>query len=131
MSNLQPSYNGLDRRIASRYAIQVSVELLFDNGGALRMLTRDVSASGIFISVNKSLQLNDHLRFLITFPEEITTSCKLLTLCDGAIVRREPTEGSEGLAIKITRYHFLCSRADSMGDGGVTTRHECGSHDLN
>lgn len=92
--------------------MQVLVELLFNNGGSLSMLTRNVSASGILISVNKSLQLRDHLRFLITFPEEITTSCKLLTLCDGEIVRREPTESSENLAIKITRYHFLCSAVD-------------------
>ena len=106
-SKLQRGNHGMNERIASRFAMQVPVEVLLDNGSLLPVLTRDISASGIFISVNKSLQLQDDLRFLITFPKEITTSCKLLTLCDGVVVRREPKEGSEGLAIKIKRCHFL------------------------
>jgi hypothetical protein len=97
----------VDQRVASRYSIQVPVELLFENGGRLRVLTRNVSASGIFVMANKSLQLCDRQHFLITFPREITTSCNLLALCDGAVVRREPREELEGVAIKIERYQFL------------------------
>jgi hypothetical protein len=103
----------IDHRIASRYAMQVPVELLFDDGGRLRVLTNNVSASGLFVSVATNLQLNNYLRFLIMFPREITTSCKLLALCDGVVVRREPTGGSEGLAIKIERYQFLSSQAST------------------
>ncbi len=106
-SKAQRSNHGMNERIASRYAMQVPVELLLDNGSLLPVVTRDISASGIFINVNKSFQLRDDLRFLVTFPKEITTSCKLLTLCDGVVVRREPKENSEGLAIKIKRCHFL------------------------
>jgi hypothetical protein len=91
--------------------MQVPVELFFENGDRLQVFTRDVSASGILVSVAKDLKLRGFIRFLMTFPKEITTSCKLLALCDGAVVRREPldTETEEGLAIKIEKYHFLRS----------------------
>lgn len=97
----------IDQRLASRYAIPVPVVFLLNNGGRLRVVTRDASAGGIFVRVHKGLRLDNHLRFLIEFPKEITTSCKLLALCDGAVVRRELAEGSEGLAIKIERCQFL------------------------
>lgn len=99
----------IDHRTASRYALEVPVEVLLDNGSRLRVNTRDISASGIFVSVASSIRLGDYVRFLITFPREITTACKLLALCDGVVVRREPKETLEGLAIKIERYHFLSS----------------------
>jgi len=115
MARFQPihydSADLVDHRLASRYSMQVPVELFFENGDRLRVFTRDVSASGIFVSVDKALRLKGFIRFLMTFPREITTSCKLLALCDGAVVRREPmdTETEEGLAIKIEKYHFLRS----------------------
>jgi len=99
----------IDHRVASRYAMQVPVDVLFDNGNRLRVLTRDISASGIFVSVASSIRLEEYIRFLITFPREITMSCKLLALCDGVVTRREPKDALEGLAIKIEKYHFLSS----------------------
>lgn len=101
----------IDRRLASRYAMQIPVELILDSGDRMRILTCDVSASGIFIRVDKTLQVGDYLRFFIMFPGEITTSSKLLGLCDGEVVRRqsEPDENWEGLAIKIQKYQFLSS----------------------
>jgi hypothetical protein len=94
--------------------MQIPVEIIFDDGVRMRVLTRDVSASGIFIFIDRELGLEDTLRFLITFPEEITTSCRLFALCDGAIVRKEPVEESVGgsligVAVKIQRYQFLSS----------------------
>lgn len=83
---------------------------LLDNGSIVNAFTRDISAGGIFVCVNKDLRMENYLRFLITFPREITTSCKLLALCHGIVLRREPTEDmDEGLAIKIQRYQFLNS----------------------
>jgi len=100
-----------DHREASRYRMQLPVVLLLDNGFHSRVLTRDVSATGLFFAARKDLQLNDCLRFLITFPLEITKSCKLLTLCDGVVVRREVMNDIEGVAIKIKKYQFLTSVA--------------------
>jgi hypothetical protein len=98
-----------EKRIASRYAIPVPVTFLLQNGDRVRLFTQDVSAGGLFVRVDKSLRLDNDLRFLITFPREITTSCKLVALCNGVVTRREATEDSEGLAIKIQRYQFLNS----------------------
>lgn len=114
MPKCQPindSTDTADHRLASRYAMRVPVELLFENGDRVRVFTHNVSASGLFVSVDKDLGLKGLIRFLVTFPKEITTCCRLLALCDGAVVRREPmeVEAEEGLAIKIEKYHFLRS----------------------
>jgi PilZ domain len=104
------SLNSVEHRTASRFAMQIPVELLFDDGGKVSVVTRDVSASGVFLEVDRDLQLKNRLRFLITFPKEITTSCRIVTLCDGAVVRKESDGNREGLAIKIERYEFLGSK---------------------
>lgn len=115
MPKRQPSTHDsvatIEHRVASRYAMRVPVELLFEDGDRLRVFTHNVSASGIFVSVDKDRKLKGFIRFLMTFPKEITTSCSLLALCDGAVVRREPAEDDEeeALAIKIEKYHFLRS----------------------
>jgi hypothetical protein len=89
--------------------MQLPVDLLFDDGVRVRVQTRDISASGVFVQVDQNSRVDDYLRFLVTFPKEITTSCRLLALCDGVVVRREPTDDTEGLAIRIQRYQFLSS----------------------
>jgi hypothetical protein len=104
------SKQSIDQRLASRYVMHIPVELLFDDGSLLRVLTHDISASGIFICVDRNFHLYDFLRFLITFPMEITTSCKIEALCDGVVVRRVPMGDSEGLAIKIQKYQFMSSQ---------------------
>ena len=114
MPKCQPIHDyadAADHRVASRYAMRVPVELLFENGDRVRVFTHNVSASGLFVTVDKNLALKGLIRFLVTFPKEITTCCRLLALCDGAVVRREPLEAEteEGLAIKIEKYHFLRS----------------------
>jgi len=103
------SLNSVDHRTASRYERQIPVEILFEDGGKLIVMTRDVSASGVFLKVAREHPMKDHLHFLITFPKEITTSCKIMALCDGTIVRREVGNDFEGIAIKIERYEFLGS----------------------
>ncbi len=90
--------------------MQIPVELLLDDGGKVSVVTRNVSASGVLLEVDRDLELKNRLRFLITFPKEITTSCRIVTLCDGSVVRKEPAGNSEGVAIKIERYEFLGSK---------------------
>ena len=114
MSSFQPTDQDtaqlIDHRTASRYPLEIPVDILLEDGDRLGVLTRNVSASGILVNVAGYRRLENHPRFLITFPREITTSGRLLALCDGAVVRREKyTNDSEGVAIKIERYHFLRS----------------------
>lgn len=104
-----PMADTIDRRQSSRYSIPTTVEFLFDSGERLRRSTRDVSASGFFVYVQEKPEIQDNVRFLIIFPEVITTSHKLLALCDGLIVRRECADNMLGLAIKIQKYSFLNS----------------------
>jgi len=103
------SANTVDRRRSSRYSIPTTVEFLFDSGERLRHSTRDVSASGFYVYVQRTHEIQDNVRFLIIFPEVITTSHKLLALCDGVVVRREPGDQMIGLAVKIQKYNFLNS----------------------
>jgi c-di-GMP-binding flagellar brake protein YcgR len=113
MWNYQPELDfpaaTIDRRQSSRYSIPTTVEFLFDSGERLRRSTRDVSASGFFVYLQDREQIQDNVRFLIIFPEVITTSHKLLALCDGVVVRREPSDQMTGVAIRIQKYNFLNS----------------------
>jgi hypothetical protein len=104
-----PSADTIDRRHSSRYSTPTTVEFLFDSGERLRRSTRDVSASGFFVYVQEKHLIQDNVRFLIIFPEVITTSHKLLALCDGVVVRREAGDQLLGLAVKIQKYNFLNS----------------------
>ncbi|HUO59780.1 MAG TPA: PilZ domain-containing protein [Candidatus Acidoferrales bacterium] len=106
---LDPSADTIDRRQSSRYPIPTTVEFLFDSGERLRRSTRDISASGFFVYVQDAHRIQEHVRFLIIFPEVITTSHKLLALCEGVVVRREPGDQMIGLAVKIQKYNFLNS----------------------
>lgn len=96
-----------ERRQAPRFSLPVAVDFFFENEGRLQVQTRDISASGIFVEVKPNLLMPNHLRFLLTFPREITSSCKLLSFCEGVVVRRESGPDLLGLAIKVERYQFL------------------------
>jgi hypothetical protein len=109
------SQKSVDHRKAPRCSLQLPVEFLLRNGGRLRVFTRNISASGLFVSVHTNLHLDDYLHFVVMFPSEITLACRLLALCEGSVVRRELTEDSEGLAIRIGRYQFLSSQGLSSG----------------
>ena len=100
-----------EQRQAPRYSMQLPVVLLLDNGLHLRVQTHNLSATGVYFTVRKDLQLNDRVSFLVTFPLEITASCKLLALCDGSVVRREQMKDTDGVALKIEKYQFLTSVA--------------------
>jgi hypothetical protein len=91
--------------------MQLPVEILFEDGNRVRAFTHNISASGIFVIVDRNLRLSGFIRFLITFPREVTTSCNLLALCDGTVTRREPMDVDtlEGLAVRIEKYQFLRS----------------------
>lgn len=96
-----------DRRHTARYSTELPVQLLFGGEMHARGVTRDVSASGIFVLVKRKLENYKSLHFLITFPEEVTMSCRLLAFCNGTIVRQEQMGEDVGLAIKIERFQFL------------------------
>ena len=72
MPKLQPithdSAGLVDNRLASRYSMRVPVELFFENGDRLRVFTHDVSASGIFVSVEKDLQVEG----LYPLPDDVS-----------------------------------------------------------
>ena len=110
-SDLTPPPDSIDRRRSSRYSIPTTVEFLFSSGERMRRSTRDVSASGFFAYVQDQPEIQDNVKFLIVFPEVITTARKLLAFCEGVVIRREAADQAQGLAVKIQKYKFLNSAA--------------------
>lgn len=61
-------------------------------------ITRDVSASGVFLETNSSFSAGDRIDFAIEFD---SPGGKLMLKCNGQIVRVEDRNGKLGVAVKI------------------------------
>jgi hypothetical protein len=61
-------------------------------------VTRDVSASGVFLESNASFVAGDRIDFAIEFD---SPGGKLMLKCNGEIVRVEDRNGKMGVAVKI------------------------------
>jgi hypothetical protein len=61
-------------------------------------LTRDVSASGVFLEANSSFNKGDRVDFSIEFD---SPGGKLTLKCAGEVVRLEKRNGKIGVAVKI------------------------------
>ena len=61
-------------------------------------LTRDVSASGVFIEVDSSFNKGEQIDFVIEFD---SPGGKLFLQCVGEVIRLEKRNGKTGVAIKI------------------------------
>lgn len=106
---IKPMFLGhlADRRHTNRIALELPVIVHGMNGELFGALTRDVSASGIYVKVRREAIPHGDIRFLLTFPQEISGSCRVLASCQGTIVRREAAGNAEGWALRIDRFESL------------------------
>ena len=80
-------------RVEDRVPVSLSVSIASDN-----FLTRDVSASCVFIEVNSSFNKGEQIDFEIEFD---SPGGKLFLKCTGEVIRLEKGNGKTGIAIKI------------------------------
>jgi hypothetical protein len=80
-------------RVENRVHASLPVSIASDS-----FLTRDVSASGVFIEVNSSFNKGEQIDFVIEFD---SPGGKLFLQCIGEVIRLERRNGKTGVAIKI------------------------------
>ena len=81
------------KRKEDRVAVSLHVDL-----ANTESVTRDVSASGVFIETNSTFTAGENLDFAIEFD---SPGGKLFLKCNGVIVRVEDRNGKLGVGVKI------------------------------
>ena len=101
-----------ERRASVRHRVALPVTL--DDA---QTWTRDVSASGVFFTLdNRSTrppQLREHIRFRLTFAHADPRE-PLHIDCEGDVVRVEVGSEAIGVAVSISAYDFAASEAPSQ-----------------
>ena len=70
----------------------------------VRGVTRDISATGVFLEVDSPLEPGSTVEFLVTLDDP---KKELVFSCQGQIVRAEELEGKYGVATKILSMHLM------------------------
>ncbi len=100
-----------EKRAARRFALQIPVSV--SRGEAMEHSEpaelRDVSARGISLYLDSSIENGAPLSFTLTLPPEITLTESIRVQCKGRIVRVENQEanGKMAVAAVIEDYEFI------------------------
>ena len=102
--------DGADRREARRFLMSLPMRVLPREAHhkELRTNTRDVSYRGLYFISETKFDVGSEIDFVLTLPQNISTSGEVDIRCSGKILRVEVgTNGTMGVAAKIERYEFL------------------------
>lgn len=96
-----------ERRSGPRVPVRVPVKMRH-NGGEHEGLTRDLSASGIFLYSESEMKAGSKLELVIMLPPGVGLGPGGWTLCAASVVRVEQSEGKGmGIAASIDRIDLL------------------------
>ena len=99
-----------ERRKHQRYPLKLPVVITPRSPGweksEIQVVTRDVSAIGIFFYVSDWPLGECSLDFKMIFPPELTLTDVMRAECRGKVVRIESTEQRTGVAAKIETFSF-------------------------
>jgi PilZ domain len=99
--------NTTDRRAGQRTPVRVPVKLRHQ-GSEHAGLTRDLSATGIFLYSETGLKPGSKLELVIMLPPGMGLGPGGWTLCEASVVRVEESEGkSVGIAASLDRIALL------------------------
>jgi hypothetical protein len=87
-------------RQARRYRLALPVELEHGTGR-----TRDISSSGMFFVTDQFFTLGQPIRFTLLL-EHVNPSHSPRVQGQGTVVRVEPQNGHQGVAVAFTEYRF-------------------------
>lgn len=99
-----------ERRRAQRFPLPLPLEVKWQEGSAEARLPadiRDISATGVYFTVDRELQPEAKVEFFVRLQIEGAPSGGVLLHCIGSIVRVEHKDGSVGVAARIDRYRFV------------------------
>ena len=80
--------------------VHAEVPVLTEEGA--EGMTRDISPSGVYFSVDRTFRVGETVRFSIDFDAPAHTHAGLHLTCVGTVVRVENANGETGVAVAIT-----------------------------
>ncbi len=99
-----------EARTGKRFPLHLPIKIHKEAGGDAKGVTGNLSAAGVYIRADASLEVGTPVEFEITLPPEMTGGPENVTLqCKGRVVRTDETEaGGEGrgVACVIDSYEF-------------------------
>lgn len=98
-------------RTGKRFEVHLPVKISTDSAELHEGQTDNLSAAGVYLSLDSSLEVGSAVEFDITMPASVIGSEKDVRIhCHGRVVRNEaPKEGNtnSGVACVIDRYEFI------------------------
>lgn len=100
-----------DARTGQRFPVHLPIKLL--SGSELKQgkegTTENISAAGVYLWVEETLEINSHVEFEITIPAPVIGTVGDVKLhCLGRVVRTDsPSHSKPGVACVIDEYEFI------------------------
>jgi hypothetical protein len=103
---------GEEARTGKRFPLELPIKIhKGETGGDANGVTGNLSAAGVYIRADASMEIGSPVEFEITLPPEMTGGQEHVTIqCKGRVVRADETgEGGEGrgVACVIDSYEFV------------------------
>jgi hypothetical protein len=101
-----------EARTGKRFPLELPIKIhKGETGGDSKGVTGNLSAAGVYIRADASMEIGSPVEFEITLPPEMTGGQENVTIqCKGRVVRADETgEGGEGrgVACVIDSYEFV------------------------
>ena len=102
---------GEEARTGKRFPLELPIKIHKGDSGEEKGVTGNLSAAGVYIRADASMEIGSPVEFEITLPPEMTGGQENVTIqCKGRVVRADETgEGGEGrgVACVIDSYEFV------------------------
>ena len=102
-----------EARTGKRFPLELPIKIHKGESGDAKGVTGNLSAAGVFIRADASMEIGSPVEFEITLPPEMTGGQENVTIqCKGRVVRSDETgAGGEGrgVACVIDSYEFVRS----------------------
>jgi len=97
-----------EARTGKRFPLELPIKIHKDAGGDAKGVTGNLSAAGVYIKADSSMEVGSPVEFEITLPPEMTGGTENVTIqCKGRVVRADDAEGGDrGVACVIDSYEF-------------------------
>jgi hypothetical protein len=98
-----------EARTGKRFPLELPIKIHQGASGDAKGMTGNLSAAGVFIRADASLEIGSPVEFEITLPPEVTGAPENVTIqCKGRVVRADETSGQgRGVACVIDSYEFV------------------------
>jgi hypothetical protein len=101
-----------EARTGKRFPLELPIKIhKEDTAGDSKGLTGNLSAAGVYIRADASLEVGSPVEFEITLPPDVTGGQENVVIqCKGRVVRTDPTgtrEEGKGVACVIDSYEFV------------------------